>query len=277
MKKLICIALLVPTLTLAEITPPRGTFDARVRVVDYNPADVVKINTFYGVSTHIQFGKGESINDVAVGDQAAWEISDRGSNLFVKPKATKADTNVTVVTSKRVYQFAFVVEPRNTRDTAAWRDQNLVYSLSFRYPDEEAAKLQSQAQAGEVKKRLDDIKGRLTGAKAHDENRDYWVSGSEDVSPTAARDDGRFIYLTFGNNRDMPAVYSTDAVGNEALVGTSVEGRDVVVPRMVRKLVLRKGNAVACVVNKSFDINGGKDNTTGTVAPDVERVIKGGQ
>ena len=83
------------------------------------------------------------------------------------------------------------------------------------------------------------------------------------------------MYLTFGNNRDMPAVYSTDAVGNEALVGTSVEGRDVVVPRMVRKLVLRKGNAVACVVNKSFDINGGKDNTTGTIAPSVERVLKG--
>jgi type IV secretion system protein VirB9 len=31
------------------------------------------------------------------------------------------------------------------------------------------------------------------------------------------------------------------------------------------------------LVNKSFDLNGGRDNTTGTVAPDVERVIKGAQ
>ena len=39
----------------------------------------------------------------------------------------------------------------------------------------------------------------------------------------------------------------------------------------------RKGDAVASVINKSFDLNGGIDNTTGTVAPDVERVIKGAQ
>jgi len=45
----------------------------------------------------------------------------------------------------------------------------------------------------------------------------------------------------------------------------------------VRRLILRKGIAVASVVNKSFDLNGGMDNTTGTVSPDVERVIKGAQ
>jgi type IV secretion system protein VirB9 len=60
-------------------------------------------------------------------------------------------------------------------------------------------------------------------------------------------------------------------------VNTNVEGNEIVVQRLVRQLTLRKGNAVACVVNKAFDLDGGKDNTTGTVAPDVERVIKGAQ
>ena len=77
------------------------------------------------------------------------------------------------------------------------------------------------------------------------------------------------------NNRDMPAVYATDADGTESLVNTNVEGNEIVVHRMVRKLTLRKGAAVACVVNKSFDLDGGRDNTTGTVAPDVQRVIRG--
>jgi type IV secretion system protein VirB9 len=277
MKRLVCIALMWPLLACAELTPPKGAFDSRVRVVDYNPADVVKLTTFYGVSTHVQFGAKEAIKDVAVGDQQAWDIVPRGSHLFIKPKAQKADTNVTVVTDKRVYQFALIVEPRNVRDATAWRDPNLVFSLSFRYPDEEAARVTAQAMAAEAKATQTDMKGKLANAKKRDENRDYWLAGSEEVSPTAARDDGRFIYLTFSNNRDMPAVYAVDKDGNEALINTNVDGNEIVVQRMVRKLTLRKGNAVACLVNKSFDLNGGRDNTTGTVAPDVERVIKGAQ
>jgi type IV secretion system protein VirB9 len=75
----------------------------------------------------------------------------------------------------------------------------------------------------------------------------------------------------------MPAVYATDAEGRESLVNAHVDGNQIVVHRLVRKLTLRKGNAVACVVNRSFDLDGGKDNRSGTVSPDVQRVIRGGQ
>lgn len=274
-KSFLCIAALVPALAFAETTPPKGAFDSRVRVVNYNPADVVKITTFYGVSTHIQFGANETIKDVAVGDQDAWNVVDRGSHLFIKPKAQKADTNVTVVTDKRVYQFALIVEPRNMRDATAWRDPHLVFSLSFRYPEEEAAKLVALAKVADTRAAQSQVQSKLDEAKRRDENRDYWVAGSEEISPTGARDDGRFIHLAFSNNRDMPTIYAVDAEGNESLVNTNVEGNEIVVQRLVRKLTLRRGVAVACVVNKSFNLNGGRDNTSGTVAPDVERVIKG--
>lgn len=275
MKKLLILALFVPVLAFAELNPAQGVFDARVRVVDYNPADVVRLTTFYGVSTHVQFGAKESIKDVAVGDEQAWAVVPRGNHLFIKPKATKADTNVTVVTDQRVYHFALVVEQRSVKDASAWSDANLIFSLSFRYPDEAAERLTAQAKVDAARAQQTDMNGRLAAAKRRDENRDYWVAGSPEVTPTAARDDGRFIYLTFSNNRDMPAVYAVDAEGNEALVNTNVEGHEIVVQRLVRQLTLRKGNAVACVVNKAFDLDGGKDNETGTVAPDVERVVKG--
>lgn len=276
MKRLLLIALLVPILALAEVTPKKGDYDPRVRVVDYNPLNVVKLATFYGVSTHVQFGNGETIMDVAVGDDQAWKVVPRGNHLFIKPQATQADTNVTVVTDKRTYQFALVVQPRPMKDSTAWANPNLIFSLTFRYPDEEAAKASANAKKEAVKSRLGEIKGKLSDAKKEGQNFDYWVAGSEEISPTAARDDGRFIYLTFSNNRDMPAVYSVDAKGNEALINTNViDGNTIVVQRLVAHLMLRKGNAVASVINKSFDLNGGIDNTTGTVAPDVERVIKG--
>lgn len=275
MKRTLSLALLVPTLACAELTPPKGHFDSRVRIAVYNPAEVYKIRTFYGVSTHVQFAEGETMTDVAVGDKDAWEIEPRKSHLFIKPTAQKADTNLTVVTNRRVYQFALVVEPRGARDDRAWTDPDLVYSLSFRYPDEEAARLAGQVATAEAKTVRNEIKDKLARAKTQDENHDYWVAGAAEISPTAARDDGRFIYLTFSLNRDMPAVYAVDDEGIESLINTNVKGNEIVVQRMVRKLVLRKGKAVACVVNKSFDLDGGRDNTTGTVASDVERVVKG--
>ena len=265
-------------MAMAEITPPKGDYDPRVRIVDYNPLNVVKLTTFYGVSTHVQFADGETIRDVAVGDDQAWKVVPRGSHLFIKPQAEKADTNVTVITDKRTYQFALVVQPRAVKDSTAWADPNLIFSLAFRYPDEEAAKAAASAQKEALQARLGEIKGKLTDATKEGQNFDYWVAGSEEISPTAARDDGRFIYLTFTNNRDMPAVYSVDEQGNEALINTNViDGNTIVVQRLVRRLILRKGIAVASVVNKSFDLGGGMDNTTGTVSPDVERVIKGAQ
>lgn len=278
MKKLLLIGLLVPALAMAEITPPKGNYDPRVRIVDYNPMNVVKLSTFYGVSTHVQFGESETIKDVAVGDDQAWKVVPRGNHLFIKPQATKADTNVTVVTDKRTYQFALVVQPRPVKDSTAWADPNLIFSLAFRYPDEDSAKAAANAKREALKARLGEVKSKLSDATKEGQNFDYWVAGSEEISPTAARDDGRFIYLTFTNNRDMPAVYSVDEQGNEALINTNViDGNTIVVQRLVRRLILRKGSAVASVVNKSFDLNGGMDNTTGTVSPDVERVIKGAQ
>lgn len=278
MKRLLLIALLVPTLALAELTPQKGEFDPRVRIVDYNPMNVVKLSTFYGVSTHVQFAEGETIQDVAVGDDQAWKVVPRGNHLFIKPQATNADTNVTVITSLRTYQFALVVQPRPLKDSTAWADPNLIFSLTFRYPDDEAAKAAATAKQLALKAKLGEVKAKLSDAAKAGENIDYWVAGSEAISPTAARDDGRFIYLKFTNNRDMPAVYEVDEKGNESLINTNViDGNTIVVQRLVRRLMLRKGDAVASVINKSFDLNGGTDNTTGTVAPDVERVIKGAQ
>ena len=266
MSPAVLLALLLPALVRAEVTPAQGPFDPRVRIVDYNPQNVVKVTTFYGISTHIQLGEGETVIAISVGDKTAWDVISKNNNLFIKPLATKADTNVTVVTDRHTYQFAFVVEPMALNNESAWRDPNLVFSLSFRFPEVEVEKQTSAA-----------IKTHLDAAKKEVRNIDYWVAGSADISPTAARDDGRFTYLTFSNNRDMPAIYTTDTEGNDALIDTHVEANTIVVHRVVRRLTLRKGNASACLVNKAFDPNSGADNSTGTIAPGVERVIKGGR
>lgn len=278
MKKLllaVALAAAFPLFAQAEISPQRGAYDARVRVVDYNPANVVRLTTFYGVSTHIQFGDGEIIKDIATGDDQAWALVPRsGNHLFIKPRATNADTNLTVITNKRVYQFALMVRDSDRKNQEAWRDPNLVFSLSFRYPDEELAKQQAIAKAEKEQAVKRDVQSRLETAKSEVRNYDYWLAGALEVSPTEVHDNGRFTRLVFGNNRDMPAIYAVDSEGEESLINTNVEGNAIVVHRVYRKLILRKGNYVACLVNKSFDFDKGRDNTSGTVAPDVQRVLK---
>lgn len=274
-QRMLLAALLLPAFAGAEVTPQKGQFDPRVRVVDYNPLNVVKLRTFYGVSTHIQLAEGESIKDVALGDDQAWKVKPRGNHIFIKPQATHADTNLTIVSDRRTYQFVLIVQPRSVKDASAFSDANLVYSLTFNYPNEEAA---TRTSAMTRKMRAADLKAKLESAKHEIRNLDYWVAGSEEISPTAAHDDGRFIYLTFSNNRDMPAVYAVDAQGKEALINTNVvDGKTIVIQRMVPSLMLRKGDAVASVINKSFDLNTGIDTTTGTVSPSVDRLIKGAE
>lgn len=280
MKHILLALLLLPLVALAEVSPAPGRFDPRVRMVEYNPQDVVSIVTYYGVSTHIHFGENEIVEDrsIGAGDPDAWFINVSGNrnNLFLKPKQKHADMNMTVITNKRVYQFALSVDPHPLNDTKTWRSNFLTYSLSFTYPDEENAKAAALATKANLTQKFSEIKTRLAEAKKEGQNFDYWVAGASDISPTAAKDDGRFTYLTFSNNRDMPAIYTVDGEGKEALVNTNVDGNTIAVHRVVRRLVLRKGELAACVVNRAFNPDGGKDNSSGTIAPDVKRIIKGG-
>lgn len=277
MKKLL-IALLASTLlsgAMAETIPEPGAADSRIRVVTYNPRNVVRLNTFFGVSTHVKFSESEQIKDVAVGDDLAWKVIPRGNNMFIKPTAKEGDTNITVVTNKRIYQFvAVVLNEKNQKK--AWANRELIYSLSFRYPDEDKDLASAQAKAEAEKARRADVKSRLSRAPSKaGHNMDYWIAGSKEVSPSGAYDDGRFVYLIFNNTAEMPAVYETDETGKESLVNTHLtSGNTIVVHRLAEKVTLRKGDFVASVWNKSYDASGGANNLTGTVAPDVERVVK---
>jgi type IV secretion system protein VirB9 len=289
MRKLILLAMLVPAIGIAEHAPPPGKFDPRVRTVAYNPQDLVVVTTYYGVSTPIRFADDEVIEKESLdaGDRKAWAIkaSARGNILFVRPIAERADTNVTVVTNKRVYLFLLKVVGDKaqakkkdsafapTYSMATARSKDVTYSLTFTY-SEDGKKTEGQKAA-------DALRAQTAGGRKRATNTDYWVAGDGEVAPVDARDDGRFIYLTFAGNQGLPTISSVDANGKETLLNPAVDGNTVIVDRMVPRLALRKGDGddglVACVVNRAFDRKGGADTKSGTVAPNVLRVIKGGK
>ena len=292
MKKALLLAVLIPALCHGELAPRPGKFDPRVRTVAYNPQDVVAITTYYGVSTPIRFAEDELVEEQSLdaGDREAWSIkvSARKNVLFIRPKMPHADTNMTVVTNKRVYLFLLNVlseGPRRTKkgvgnkngaesvssaahySMTSARSKALTLSLTFTYP--------GAGSKSEPGKAADALQAQMDKAKRSANGGDYWVSGDEEVSPTDARDDGRFIYLTFAHNRSLPHIDGVDSSGMPFVLNPAVSGNTVIIDRMVRHLKLTMGDATACVVNRAFNPNGGTDNATGTIAPNVIRVIKG--
>jgi type IV secretion system protein VirB9 len=104
-------------------------------------------------------------------------------------------------------------------------------------------------------------------------NIDYWFCGDEAVKPVAASDDGVHTRLTFGAREELPAIFVRNDDASESLLNFSIEEGDVVVHRVARRFVLRRGKLTGCIVNKGF-LGGGERLKSGTVAPDVNRARK---
>jgi type IV secretion system protein VirB9 len=90
-----------------------------------------------------------------------------------------------------------------------------------------------------------------------------------------AYDDGVQTRLKFPARAEFPAIFVKNDDNTESLLNFNIEGNeDVVIHRVARRFVLRRGNLVGCVVNKSFEGSGEHVNTN-TVVPGIRRETKG--
>jgi type IV secretion system protein VirB9 len=251
--------LLVPMLATAESVPHNGRYDDRIKSVDYNPANVVRIVGHYGYSTDIEFAPGEHVKTIALGDSLAWDVAPSGSHLFVKPREDDAVTNATVVTNKHVYQFA--LDARHVSGVTGPRSAGMYFVVRFRYPQNAEARAQQASLLAQLDSPTKPV------------NWDYYACGARALWPSQVYDDGRFTYLRFPNAQAIPAVFIINADGTESLVNGEMQGDEYVVQATARRLVLRRGKAVACIQNRNYNPRG-IATPTDTVSPDVKRTIR---
>jgi type IV secretion system protein VirB9 len=100
-------------------------------------------------------------------------------------------------------------------------------------------------------------------------------AGSQDIVPTLVYDDGRFTYLRFPGNREIPAAFHVLGDGSETLVNARMEDDLLVVDRVSRRLMLRAGSSVVGIWNEAFDLEG-VPAAGSTTVPGVHRVLKAG-
>jgi type IV secretion system protein VirB9 len=253
-------ALCMIDLGVAEQLPIKGAVDSRIRVAAYNAEQVYRLYAYVGYQIDLEFEPGETYVGIGGGDLEGLTVGAFDNHLLLKPKAANVGTNLTVFTSRRHFEYSAKIRRPNLPT------DEVIYAVRFTYP----ATAKPEGPSAEERVEAD----LALGSSRRPRNLDYWFCGNEAVRPVAASDDGVHTRLTFGAKAELPAVFVRNDDGSESLLNFSIDEGDVIVHRVARRFILRRGRLTGCIVNKAF-VGGGERLESGTVAPDVRRDRKG--
>ncbi|MBV8907642.1 MAG: TrbG/VirB9 family P-type conjugative transfer protein [Sphingomonas sp.] len=220
-------------LTLLACSVPAQAADNRIRTLAYDPEAIVKILGKAGIQSTIEFAADERIENVAVGDSSAWQITPnrRASLLFVKPLNGHSRTNMTVVTDRRTYMFDLVSGEKAVAP---------VYALKFSYPNDKPVEAPKPAQqAAAIPPQQQAV---MTAEKLH---FDWNKKGNGKLLPTRVFDDGASVYLAWDKETPLPAILTLSEDRKEGPVNYRMSGEYIVVSPIPQNLVLRYGRTSA--------------------------------
>lgn len=220
--------------------PMPGPDDPRIRIVRYDPNEVIELQGTLGYAISVEFAENEKIENVAIGDSQGWQVTPnrRANLLFVKPMRRDAVTNMAVYTNLRRYMFDLSVGP----DEGA-RDRNIIFGVRFDYP--EPARAVVAADQGPPKPAI-----------PSDVNHAYSYEGSSRNLPTRVFDDGHSTYFAFSESSDYPAIFVVDSDNQESVVNVAARDGYLVVDRVAPVFVLRRGDETTRIINDGFKEEG---------------------
>ena len=212
------LALLLPAGAVAQIRPTPGPGDPRIQTIAYDANQVVQLQVASGYQLAIEFAPDERIENVAVGDSGAWQVTPnkRGDHLFIKALQQGASTNLTVVTDARSYVFELTPMFGPLPDMA--------YTVRFTYPAPAVA---------------------TAAAVAVPQPGRYKLGGTRALRPSQIDDDGVHTYIVFPADKPLPAIFAIDAKGQEMLVDGAMRDGTYVIDDVKPKLLFRLDSDVA--------------------------------
>lgn len=202
----------------AQVVAQTGLGDPRLQSVAYDPGRIVELRTAPGYQLTVELSPDEQVQNVAVGDSADWQVSANkaGDHLFIKPAQAGVTTNMTVITSVRVYNFDLTALGSPTTDMA--------YTIRFKYPA--AAEADVPSSPG-------------NGVHAIQPASGYRIEGDHALRPATVSDDGIHTFVTWPAESALPATFQIGEDGQERLVNGSMRGGRFVIDGIARKLVFR--------------------------------------
>ncbi len=228
------------------------TTDSRIRTLVYNDNEVFQLKFHYGFQSFIEFAPDEDIEIISLGESYPWKITPIGKRLFIRPIQVDVTTNMTVITTKRIYQFEITGLAYDDR-----ANEDLIYSVRFFYPDEGIKNPQMPAKDSSSVS-VDTISVSdgfaLTNIERGDIiNFNYTMAGdAKNIIPIKVFDDGKITYFQFPNNNlVIPDFSLVDIYGNETPVNYYIDGDYVAINAVGIQFALRNGNELLCVFNNS--------------------------
>ena len=209
--------------------------DNRIRTQAYDPNEIVRILGKAGIQSTIEFADDERIENVAVGDSAAWQITPnrRASLLFVKPLSAHSRTNMTVVTDHRTYMFDLVAGDKSSTP---------VYALKFSYPHDKAAEAAAKPVQQAAATPPPAVQATMIAEKLH---FDWNTKGNGKLLPSRVFDDGASLYLAWTKDTPLPAILTQSEDRKEGPVNYRLSGEYIVISPIPQNLVLRYGKRTA--------------------------------
>lgn len=251
------------SVTYAESVPDPGLIDPRIRTAAYRDEEVYRLHGFVGYGIELVFEQGEQFVGQAGGDLDGIMFGAHENHVILKPRAPNVGTNFVVYTNRRAYRFDYTVADRRPDPL----HDEVIYAVRFIYPTSPAL------PAGPTP--AERVESDLAAAREiRPRNIDYWFCGHPAVKPVAASDDGVHTRLTFGSKTELPAIFVRGEDETESLLNFSVDSGDIVIHRVAREFIIRRGRLTGCIVNKGFG-GTGERLESGTVAPTVQRERKG--
>lgn len=204
----------------AQVRPNPGNGDPRLQTILYDPEQIVQLSVAIGYQLMVGFAPGERIETIAVGDSNAWQVTatKRGEYLFVKHVQNGDASNLTVVTSARVYIFELVGSFGGSSDA---------YVVRFIYPEFPKPSVEEQAAPAATR---------------------YRLSGARSIRPSLIGRDGNKVFLEWPVNAALPATFRRDEDGEETLVNGEMQGQQFVIGGQPDQLIFRLGRLTATAV-----------------------------
>lgn len=228
------------------------TTDSRIRTIVYNPNEVFQLKFHYGFQSFIEFAPDEDIEIISLGEAFPWKVTPIGKRLFIRPIQIDVTTNMTVITTKRTYQFEITGLAFDERT-----NEDLIYSIKFFYPDNEIKKPKMPNSSNSQNSDTISVKDgfALTNIERGDIiNFNYTMAGNgKNIVPIKVFDDGKTTYFQFPrNNLIIPTFSLVDIYGNETKLNYYIDGDYVAISTVGVQFALRNGRELLCVFNNSI-------------------------
>lgn len=245
MKKIvIALALALPLTAQAASNFSAAPNNTRVRTVHYTDNTVVRVVGYVGSPTVVEFGKSETVEDVAGGGIIGWDIAKVGNRIFMSPLDAAKPGTVIVATSKHSYVLDVVPAHKGTSRS------NRVSKIMFSYGSSKG--LQTEL---------------VQDTYVRPANTNYsmeLVNTSVDIRPTRVFDDGKFTYFYFPKNTDIPVIYESSPGSYEEWLTNFHKAKDgaIVVHGIAKQWNLRLDKSIIGVFNDGFSPSGNPVETS---------------